>query len=118
MTTTMTPFEERVLTLLKEMAEAQKKMAEAREKRASAGWWVLRWLLLLWLAVSVATLIFSARHQIHAWWSPAAAERAAEERALAEERVRREARKELDEEEAEEEAARRRRARPRRNANA
>lgn len=117
MTTTMTPSEESVLALLKQMAEAQKKMAEAGEKRASAGWWVAHWLLLLWLVVSVATLVFSARHQIHAWWSPAAAERAAEERALAEERARREAKKELDEEEAEEEAERRRRARPRRNAN-
>lgn len=96
----MTTSEERVLALFE-------RLVEAKEKEASAGWWAAHGLVFLGLVVSVATLVFNARHQIHAYWWPAAAEQAAKERAKAEEKARRWAKAELDKEEAEAEERRR-----------
>lgn len=52
--------------------------------------------------MSAATLVFNARHQIHACWEPPAADEGAMERAKAEEKARCKAKKELDEDEEDE----------------
>lgn len=91
-TTTMTTSEERVLALFE-------RLVEAKEKEASTGWWAAHGLVFLGLVASVATLVFNARHQIDAYWRPAAPAEAAKERAKAEEKARRRAKAELDKEE-------------------
>lgn len=79
------------------------RLVEAKEKEASTGWWAAHGLVFLGLVASVATLVFNARHQIDAYWRPAApaeaAKERAKERAKAEEKARRRAKAELDKEE-------------------